>query len=106
MMIWQWPISSIRRINFRNAICRAGDSADSGSSKIKMPCFWQRSSKKTQKAFAVGMGEEVGRRAASHWISGDREKAFRAERPAMGDFRQPAGAQRAGQSASHFLQRP
>ena len=49
MMIWQWPISSIRRISFRNAIWRAGDSADSGSSKMKMPWRWQRSSKKRRK---------------------------------------------------------
>ena len=46
MMIWQWPIFSIRRISFKNSIWREGDSADSGSSKMKMPCRWQRSSKK------------------------------------------------------------
>src|SRR3954447_4917919 len=67
-----------------------------------------------QKAFAVGMGEEVGRWASSHWIflghlvqvSGDREKAFGAEKPAISDFGQPACPQRAGQSTSHFFQRP
>ena len=36
----------MRRISFKNSIWRAGDSADSGSSKMKMPCLWQRSSKK------------------------------------------------------------
>src|SRR5215208_5454851 len=43
-----------------------------------------------QKAFTVGMGQEI-RRRASHWIflghlvqvSGNREKAFGAEKPAM-----------------------
>jgi hypothetical protein len=49
MMIWQWPMFSIRRISFRNSIWRAGESADSGSSKMKMPCRWQRSSKKSRK---------------------------------------------------------
>ena len=63
MMTWQWPICSIRRISFRNSIWRDGDSADSGSSKMKMPWRWQRSSKKRREAFAVRMGEEVGRRA-------------------------------------------
>src|SRR4029078_11904714 len=48
-MIWQWPMSSIRRISFRNAIWREGDSADSGSSKMKMPCRGQRSPKKRKK---------------------------------------------------------
>jgi hypothetical protein len=27
----------MRRNSFKNSICRAGDSADSGSSKMKMP---------------------------------------------------------------------
>src|SRR6202030_3357165 len=49
MTIWQIVDSSIRRISFRNSIWRAGDSADSGSSKMKMPCLWQRSSKKRRK---------------------------------------------------------
>src|ERR1700735_3201481 len=49
MMTWQIVDSSIRRISFKNSIWRAGDSADSGSSKMKMPCFWQRSSKKRKK---------------------------------------------------------
>ena len=39
----------MRRSSFRNSICRDGDSADSGSSKMKMPCRWQRSSKKRRK---------------------------------------------------------
>src|ERR1700722_2145589 len=49
MTIWQIVDSSIRRISFKNSIWRAGDSADSGSSKMKMPCRWQRSSKKRRK---------------------------------------------------------
>jgi hypothetical protein len=40
-MIWQLPELSIRRISFKNSIWRDGDSADSGSSKMKMPCFRQ-----------------------------------------------------------------
>src|ERR1700674_2047447 len=48
-MIWQLPELSILRISFKNSIWRDGDSADSGSSKIKMPCFRQRSSKNRKK---------------------------------------------------------
>src|SRR3984885_14846108 len=49
MITWQWRLSSMRRISFRNSIWRDGDSADSGSSKMKMPWRWQRSSKKRKK---------------------------------------------------------
>jgi hypothetical protein len=31
-------------VSFKNSISREGGSADSGSSKIKMPCRWQRPS--------------------------------------------------------------
>jgi hypothetical protein len=34
MTTWQWPLLSNHRISFRNSIWRAGDSADSGSSKM------------------------------------------------------------------------
>ena len=49
MTTWQIVDCSMRRISFKNSIWRAGDSADSGSSKMKMPCRWQRSSKKRMK---------------------------------------------------------
>src|SRR4051794_16017585 len=49
MITWHIPDLSIRCSSLRNAICRDGDSADSGSSKIKIPCFWQRSSKNRKK---------------------------------------------------------
>src|ERR1700756_416773 len=49
MTTWQIVDASIRRISLRNSTCRADDSADSGSSKKKMPCRWQRSSKNRKK---------------------------------------------------------
>src|SRR5258706_13961463 len=49
MTTWQTVACSIRRSSFKNSIWREGDSAASGSSKIKMPCFWQRSSKNRKK---------------------------------------------------------
>src|ERR1700733_15738984 len=49
MVTWLIVDSSIRRISLSNSIWRAGDNADSGSSKMKMPCRWQRSSKKRRK---------------------------------------------------------
>src|SRR5579862_9918417 len=110
MITWQWPMSSIRRISFRNSICRAGDSADSGSSKMKMPWRWQRSLKEAKKAFAMGVREEVRRRWSEgivkrrlYQISRHREKALRTKEPAIGDLRQPARAQRLRQPAAHHL---
>jgi hypothetical protein len=49
MMTWQMPDWSMRRKSLRNSICREGDSADSGSSKMKMPWRRQRSSKNRRK---------------------------------------------------------
>src|ERR1700746_3554135 len=49
MMTWHIFDSSMRRRSFRNSIWREGDSADSGSSNMKMPWRWQRSSKKRRK---------------------------------------------------------
>src|SRR6266403_2853616 len=49
MMTWQIVDCSIRRNSFKNSIWREGDSAASGSSKMKMPYFWQRSSKNRKK---------------------------------------------------------
>src|SRR4030088_623032 len=49
MTIWQIVDCSIRCISLRNSIWREGDSADSGSSKMKIPCRWHRSSKKRRK---------------------------------------------------------
>src|SRR5580692_2230857 len=49
IITWLWRLSSMRRISFRNSIWRDGDSADSGSSKMKRPWRWQRSSKKRKK---------------------------------------------------------
>src|SRR5580704_6437494 len=49
MITWQCSDLSMRWSSFRNSSWRVGDSADSGSSKMKIPCRWQRSSKKRRK---------------------------------------------------------
>ncbi len=108
MMIWQWPISSMRRISFKNSIWRAGDSADSGSSKMKM-------FEEAQKAFAVGVREKIGWRTASdagNFFEVDRVQVSRngketlgPKKPAIGDFRQPARTKCRRQPSTHLLQR-
>jgi len=114
MMIWQWPMSSIRRISFRKRDLTRGRQRGfwfvEDEDALALAAFLEEA----QKAFAVRMGEEVGGGPSSQWIflghlvqvSGDREKAFGAEKPAIGDFGQPTRPQRAGQSTSHFFQRP
>jgi len=58
------------------------------------------------KAFAVRMGEEIRRRAASPVeISRDGEETLGPEEPAVGDLRQPAGTQRFGKLAARDLDR-
>jgi hypothetical protein len=42
MITWQMPERSIAPSSFKNSICRDGDSAESGSSKMKKPWRWQR----------------------------------------------------------------
>src|SRR5438105_2528417 len=96
----------MRRRSFRNSIWREGERADSGSSKMKMPWRWQRSSKKRRKPSPCewerksGGGPLPGSLAASFEVARDREEALRPEEPAVGDFRQPGRLQRLGQEAA------
>ena len=80
--------SSIRRSSFRNSIWRDGGSADSGSSKMKMPSRWQRSSKKRRKPSPCECERKSGGAAFAFQgrfveIARDGEEIFRAEEPAV-----------------------
>jgi hypothetical protein len=110
MTTWQMPERSIRRNSFRNATCRDGDSADSGSSKIKMPWRLQRSLKKRRNPSPCewernsgGRRHTTGFQCGLIQIARYREKAFGAEKPAVGDLRQPARTQRLRQPPAHGL---
>ena len=55
MMTWQWPISSMRRISFRNSIWRDGESADFGLIKNEDTLPLATLFEEAQKAFAMGI---------------------------------------------------
>src|ERR1700730_10263709 len=96
MTIWQIVDCSMRRISFRNSIWRAGDSADSGSSKLKMPCRWQRASKKRRRPSPwewerkSGSGAPTSRAASSRYLAIEKKLSARKNQPLVIFGSQPA----------------
>src|ERR1700743_1047224 len=89
---------SIRRISFKNSIWRAGDNADSGSSKMKIPWCWHRSSKKRKKPSpwewerkSGGGGRNGSSRAAlSRYLATEKKLSARKNHPLVILGNQPA----------------
>src|SRR6266576_5143723 len=95
MTTWQIVDCSIRRSSFKNSIWREGDNADSGSSKMKMPCFWQRSSKKRKKPSPCEYERKSGggpfpRAASSRYRATEKKLSARKNHPLVILGSQPA----------------
>ena len=104
----------MRCSSFRNSICRDGDSADFGLVENEDALALAALLEEPQEAFAVGVGEKVGRRRAALrvavvverdlvQVARHREEAFGSKEPAIGDLRQPARAQCLRQPPAHGL---
>src|SRR6267154_1836245 len=86
---WQMVDVSIRRNSLRNSSWRAGDSADSGSSKMKMPWLLQRSSKKRKKPSPCEWERKSGgvlpasRAAVSRYLATEKKLSARKNQPLL-----------------------
>src|ERR1700759_3270250 len=83
MMTWQRSDLSIICNSFRNSTCRDGDSADSGSSKMKRPWRWQRSSKKRMKPSPCECDKKSadGLRTKSRYRANEKKLSARKNQP-------------------------